>query len=1381
MTSALDPEIWIGEQMLIFRSSIIVLIFACIAGTPAIAQEAFAPSAKELLQSAGEVDSKNLYGVNILLYETAVKIDSSNRVVYRHHMVYRIDAADAVESWSAVGINWSPWYQRRPFIRARVVTPDGVEHLLETKALSDVPANDNRPQVFNDERNYSGPLPAVMVGAVVDEEVTVEDKEPLFAAGIARRFWFKRSSPVAMRRIVVEAPSSMPLKYEVRGLPNLSVKREDRNHQVRLTFEQMQLPAFEGQEPNLPSDTAPEPYVVVSTAPSWQAVAAQYNQIVEKQIAAADLKSIAAKHAGKDRLETIRSLTAFLHSEVRYTGIEFGKAMFIPRKPEDTFRDKYGDCKDKAAALVALLRASGISAYLALLSTGPGLDVDSEYPGIGIFDHAIVYAPGTPDMWIDATDEFGTAGIPYMDQGRMALVISPDSSRLLKTPEGKPEDNLLSEERNFAMSDFGPARITEISRPHGTIEAAYRAEYGSGDSKEIRELLNNYVKSEYLADALSTSELGKGSDVNTPFSIKLEMTKAKRGITDLETAVAAIRFDTFFSRFPAYIRLEMENAESSGNNAEPEKKKIRTADIVFEPFITEWRYSVAAPPGFRIRNVPADRSLSIGPALMTQKFEVDQDGTVHGLLRIDSVRGRYTASEALSARKAIQDVQKADALMVNFEPAGASELSSGKVRAALSIYRESAEKYSKEALPRVRLARALLRVGLGEQAREEAREAVRLQPQSAIGYRNLGWILQHDLIGRRFNKGFDWQGALAALQKAQELDPADPDGLAELAIHLEHDGEGKRYSSKAKLSEAIETYRRIGKVSKDNTLLYDDNILFNLIYSRQFNEAQAMLATLPQTAQRLAFSIAIIAAVNGPEAAIQKSSEISKNNADRNPALKVAASILLNMRMYAAYADLIAATAEGDANAAQILGQVQGFRNTKPHTQIIKEEDPRSAIQRFFVYMLDPESVNMDPVQEFKYVVTGSERKMREVIARQGGVMRAVFERLDMPRIVAADFMISNMRMSIQGDDQRGYRIRVQSIGAQTQTAFVSRVGGKYWVVGLGADMGGVGVEALRQIKEGNLAASKQWLDWAREELNRPGGDDPYAWPVFPKLWSRDDPADAAKMRMAALSLITDTEFIKPYLSELKAAAGPASAANKLPAQAMLLSAYRALEQWGAMKELSWQMLQAQPTSEYAFACVVDSARKTKDLGIWEKAIGMRLERLPEDHAALSARALFFECSGRFVEARGVLKQLIDSGRATASDMNQYGWDALFTDKVDHNDIELVQRASGMTQNMNYGIVHTLACLYAEIGKTKEAYDLLLHTILLSGLDEPDSPIWYGLGRLAEQYGETAAALGAYKRIQEEEEKDLLMSTWNLGQKHIRIVEAEEVKNRSAK
>ena len=38
----------------------------------------------------------------------------------------------------------------------------------------------------------------------------------------------------------------------------------------------------------------------------------------------------------------------------------------------------------------------------------------------------------------------------------------------------------------------------------------------------------------------------------------------------------------------------------------------------------------------------------------------------------------------------------------------------------------------------------------------------------------------------------------------------------------------------------------------------------------------------------------------------------------------------------------------------------------------------------------------------------------------------------------------------------------------------------------------------------------------------------------------------------------------------------------------------------------------------------------------------------------------------------------------------------------------------------NPSILHTLACLYAETGKTKEAHDLLLRGMDDSNLDEPD-------------------------------------------------------------
>ena len=79
-----------------------------------------------------------------------------------------------------------------------------------------------------------------------------------------------------------------------------------------------------------------------------------------------------------------------LHREVRYTGVEFGDARLIPEFPAETLRRRFGDCKDKSTLLVAALRASGIEAYLALLSAGDDQDVSPDLPGLGMFDHAIV-------------------------------------------------------------------------------------------------------------------------------------------------------------------------------------------------------------------------------------------------------------------------------------------------------------------------------------------------------------------------------------------------------------------------------------------------------------------------------------------------------------------------------------------------------------------------------------------------------------------------------------------------------------------------------------------------------------------------------------------------------------------------------------------------------------------------------------------------------------------------------------------------------------------------------------------------------------------------------------------------------------------------------
>ena len=121
----------------------------------------------------------------------------------------------------------------------------------------------------------------------------------------------------------------------------------------------------------------------------------------------------------------------YLDREVRYTGIEFGEAAIMPHDPADTLNKKYGDCKDKATLLVTILRAAGIPAYVALLNAGSRMDVPADLPGMGLFDHAIVYVPGKPALWIDATDRYARLGqLPAGDQGRLALIARPETTWL---------------------------------------------------------------------------------------------------------------------------------------------------------------------------------------------------------------------------------------------------------------------------------------------------------------------------------------------------------------------------------------------------------------------------------------------------------------------------------------------------------------------------------------------------------------------------------------------------------------------------------------------------------------------------------------------------------------------------------------------------------------------------------------------------------------------------------------------------------------------------------------------------------------------------------------------------------------------------------------
>ncbi|MCP4661406.1 MAG: hypothetical protein GY856_38880, partial [bacterium] len=539
---------------------------------------------------------------------------------------------------------------------------------------------------------------------------------------------------------------------------------------------------------------------------SWAQVAQRYGRIVDSQIAAAELAGIVKKASreASTRDEKIVRLLAWLQAEVRYTGLEFGEAAIVPRSPAETIKRRYGDCKDKATLLVALLRTAGVPAYVALLNTGPGKDVEPELPGLGAFGHAIVYAPGTPEVWIDPTDRFARAGeLPIVDQGRLALIAGPETTELVVTPEATSGMNRAVEIREiYLAAEMGGGRVVETTQAWGSIGRGYRRFCHHSDPADLKEGFESYMNAAYGAEELTSWEHSDPENLSDPFQIRLEATDAAYAFTNFTEAIVGISPAPLLQNLPALFLESGEDAEENpaASDSSDISGKPRQFDLVLvEPYVAEQRYRIVPPPGYRPTTLPEAEVSHLGPASLTTEVAVEDDGSVALTLRFDTEKRRLSPDEVEALRERIEEFQEGEPLTVEFEQVGERHLAAGRIGEALGEFKRLAARDPDRALPRTRIARALLAAGLGEAARREARAAVELEPDRDLAYQNLGVVLVHDLIGRHLETGFDFEAAVAAYRKAKELDPDNAVTRQNLAILLEHDREGFRYGPQANL------------------------------------------------------------------------------------------------------------------------------------------------------------------------------------------------------------------------------------------------------------------------------------------------------------------------------------------------------------------------------------------------------------------------------------------------------------------------------------------------------------------------------------------------------------------------------------------------------
>lgn len=1319
----------------------------------------FASDAKALYSRAVEVESVEDEPVIGVLKEVTLVYSEDGRVERHDRLIYRIIDSSAIEGWSELSAYWSPWYQDQPELRARVIEPGGRVHEIDPKTIAQQPASDG---TYSDARIDRAPLPGVVAGVVIEEMHTVREHRRFFSAGSIERFSPGLSVYTKKARLIVDAPESLKITYAARPDPlEPPVSEETADGRVRRVWEWNDLTPREDYEGSTPLDVLQFREVGVSTGTSWADVATEYGRIFEDVLRDADVADRTGKivEGSNTAEEKIHRILASIQRDVRYVAIELGEGSIVPRTPAETLKRGFGDCKDQAALLIAMLRQAGIAAQPALLRAADYTDVNPALPGLGTFNHVIVHLPGSSIEWIDPTDEFARAGeLPTSDAGRLALIAAPGESEMRRLPQAAADDVRNSVVIRYELAEAGNGTIRETIRPAGNYERISRRALAMSNRPDYDARLQEITKEKYLSKEAAVVVSTPATALEKPFEIALEARSAGRTATEGGEAAAALDVYAGFDYLPP------------GLLTLPEEGDERQHPWFFsEPTSMEHRFVIAAPDGYRARPLPEGREAVFGPLEWSVEWKLVDERTVEAVARLDSGPTLWTADQVNEAREAANAITR-ELEIVGFDQIARLHIGRGDLKAAIEEVERLAALHPAEALHPSELSSIFFTAGLNEAAVEAARRATSIAPDSSEAWQQLGWALQHDAVSRRFFPGWKREESIAAYRKAVELDPENTVARADLAILLEHDDLGIRYSSDVALDEAIELYRSLRKDSDAKE--FDGNLAAALFRARHWQDLSAFMAEA-QLDENTRDSMKVIAALmsGGADAATTLLDRLPMKR--RGDVAVATAQLALIHREYPHVIHMLDQAAryvapETAAELAAFREQMRMARKLDPESldlstpenvlklALLASFDPRideAGVRRFAFEPSVPYLMKEDDPESFF-----SERITSEIAAREGNV--ASF---------TADLVAALLEPQVEKDDEGGAIARLRSDftaqGVPEDVVFLLKQGDDWRYVGSSYQSEAIGtaIHTFLDAKQYDRAA--QWLDWLVQARPRFRTDDPLLGDLLTFFWTEGDDADPEAMRTAAHILTLDTDPGTAGAAWLAERRDRWSGSRRDAVDMALITWHNEHEESEQVLPISSALLERHPSSEVAFmvhSSVLVETGADYDL---DKMLGtsrMRRERERAIYRMIYAQA---QQQGDLTRGAKALRELMGRGLHEAGDLNNLAWLSLFGAGSIEEGLELAQRASSNDSGIggHAALLHTLATLYATAGRPAEARDALLKAVAQRGAMDLESHDWYVIGRIAEAYGVEQVARAAYLRVQSDDDEDGdATSTWRL-------------------
>ena len=215
------------------------------------------------------------------------------------------------------------------------------------------------------------------VGSIVAFEV--EQREQPYED---RALWrFQGTLPVVRARFELNLPEGVEFTETHVGRTSVRPLRAE----ARTTWEIRDVPAIE-DEPRMPSPSALAAWMGVSwdRRRTWSDVAGWFAMLASTRLASTPELAAKAKELGD-----LRACARFAQLDVRYVAVEIGIGGYQPHHAADVFRNRFGDCKDKATLLRTMLKERGIDSHYVLVHTTRGM-TEPSFPTIAAFNHVIV-------------------------------------------------------------------------------------------------------------------------------------------------------------------------------------------------------------------------------------------------------------------------------------------------------------------------------------------------------------------------------------------------------------------------------------------------------------------------------------------------------------------------------------------------------------------------------------------------------------------------------------------------------------------------------------------------------------------------------------------------------------------------------------------------------------------------------------------------------------------------------------------------------------------------------------------------------------------------------------------------------------------------------